>query len=256
MRTADELRDAVEAYLGSLAFAPELGSLEKTLRYALESGGKRVRPVLCLAVSEVAGGSLEDALPAAAAVELVHTFSLVHDDLPALDDDAERRGRPSAHVAYGEGVALLAGDALLAEAFRLALRYDDPAVARELADAVLGMIAGQHRDLLGDDPHLAEVERLKTGRLFAAAVALGLHTAGVDDERQSEWRAFGEELGLVFQVVDDILDGDGFVEQLGAAGARKLADETAERAHAALAAIPGDTAVLAELVDGLATRTA
>src|SRR5262245_27259229 len=152
MRTADELRDAVEAYLGSLTLAPELGALEEPLRYSLETGGKRVRPLLCLAVAEANGGaSLEEAMPAAAALELVHTFSLVHDDLPALDDDDERRGRPSAHVAFGEGVALLAGDALLAEALRLALTYDGPAIARELTEATLGMIGGQYRDITGDD---------------------------------------------------------------------------------------------------------
>ena len=126
MRPADELRDAVEAYLGTLSFAPELGELEAALRYALDPGGKRIRPVLCVAVADAAGGSVEQALPAAAALELVHTFSLVHDDLPALDDDAVRRGRQSAHVAFGEGVALLAGDALLAEALRLALARFSP----------------------------------------------------------------------------------------------------------------------------------
>ncbi len=124
MRPADELRGDIETYLRSLALAPELGGLEDTVRYALESGGKRVRPVLCLAVAESNGAAVEDALPAAAALELVHTFSLVHDDLPAMDDDDERRGRPSTHVAFGEGVALLAGDALLAEALRLALTYE------------------------------------------------------------------------------------------------------------------------------------
>src|SRR5687767_11778772 len=130
LRNPEELRDAVEAYLAGLPLSDELGALQEALRYALESGGKRIRPVLCLAVAEAAGGSLEKALPAAGAVELVHTFSLVHDDLPALDDDAERRGRPSAHVAFGEGVALLAGDALLVEAFRLALSYETPEPAR------------------------------------------------------------------------------------------------------------------------------
>ncbi len=148
------------------------------LRYSLESGGKRIRPVLCLAVTEAAGGSIEDALPAAAAVELVHTFSLVHDDLPAMDDDDERRGRPSAHVAFGEGVALLGGDALLAEALRLALTYESPAIARELADATLGMIGGQYRDITGDDVDLEQLHRLKTGRLFVAAVRTGLEVAG------------------------------------------------------------------------------
>src|SRR6187551_2178007 len=137
MRPADELRDAVDAYLGSRSFAPELGRLDDVLRYSLESGGKRIRPILCLAVAEANDGSIEAALPAASALELVHTFSLVHDDLPALDDDDERRGRPSAHVAFGEGVALLAGDALLAEAFRLALTYESGEVARELADATI-----------------------------------------------------------------------------------------------------------------------
>lgn len=255
MLTAEELRDAVEAYLRSLSFAPELGPLEPALRYALEPGGKRIRPVLCLAVAEAAGGTVEQALPAAAAVELVHTFSLVHDDLPALDDDAVRRGRPSLHVAFGEGPALLAGDALLAEAFRLALAYDDPEIARELAAATLGMIGGQHRDISGDDADLAEVERLKTGRLLAAAVGLGLRAARVLDAAQGPWRAFGEELGLLFQVVDDLLDGDGFALRLGAEGARALADEAAARARASLEAIPADTSRLRELVDALATRT-
>jgi len=255
MRTADELREAVEAYLGSLSFAPELGHLEETLRYALESGGKRVRPVLCLAIAEAAGGEVEAALPAAAAVELVHTFSLVHDDLPALDDDAERRGRPSAHVAYGEGVALLAGDALLVEAFRLALAYDDASIARELMDATLGMIAGQHRDITGEDGDLAEVQRLKTGRLFAAAVGIGLRAARVPTGEQAEWRAFGDELGLLFQVVDDLLDGDGFAARLGEEGARALAEDAAERARGRLAGVSADTSILLELVGGLAVRT-
>src|SRR6187551_1869570 len=199
MRTADELRDAVEAYLGSLALAPELGALEQPLRYSLESGGKRVRPLLCLAVAEANGTSLEDAMPAAAALELVHTFSLVHDDLPALDDDDERRGRPSAHVAFGDGVALLAGDALLGEALRLALTYESSEIARELADATLGMIGGQHRDITGDDADLEVLHRLKTGRLFVAAVRMGLDVAGVEYEERAPWLAFGDEVGLLFQ---------------------------------------------------------
>ena len=167
----------------------------------------------------------------------MHTFSLVHDDLPALDDDDERRGRPSAHVAFGEGVALLAGDALLAEAFRLALTYERPEPARELVEATLGMIGGQYRDVTGDDADLAELDRLKTGRLFSASVGLGLWAAGVPADEQAPWRAFGDELGLLFQVVDDILDGDGFAARLGADGARALADEAAERAHARFAEI-------------------
>jgi geranylgeranyl diphosphate synthase, type II len=255
LRAADELRDAVDAYLGRLPLWPELGRLEESMRYSLDAGGKRVRPVLCLAVAEAAGGEVDSALPAAGAVELVHTFSLVHDDLPALDDDDERRGQPSAHVAFGEGVALLAGDALLAEAVRLVLSYDDPALARELVEATLGMIGGQHRDITGDDEDLAAVERLKTGRLFSAAVGLGLQAARVPEDEQAPWREFGDELGLLFQVVDDILDGDGFAERLGAESARELADAAAGRAYARLDGLRAETAVLRELVDRLAART-
>jgi geranylgeranyl diphosphate synthase type II len=255
MRPADELRGLVEAYLGEIRFAPDLGALEAVLRYALESGGKRVRPVLTLAVAESAGGDVEAALPAAAAVELVHTFSLVHDDLPSLDDDDVRRGRPSTHVAFGEGVALLAGDALLAEAFRLALSYDDPGIARELAEATLGMIGGQHLDIGGDVEDLVEVDRLKTGRLFTASVALGLRVAGGDAGDQAPWRAFAEELGLLFQAVDDLLDGDGLVDRIGPEGARRLADEAAGRARAHLASLECDTSTLEGIVDELAVRT-
>jgi geranylgeranyl diphosphate synthase type II len=255
MRTPDELRESIEAYLAELGVRPELGRLEEVIRYALDPGGKRIRPILCLAVADAGGGSVDEALPAAAAVELVHTFSLVHDDLPALDDDDERRGRPSAHVAFGEGVALLAGDALLGEAVRLALSYDDPGIARELVDAALGMIGGQYRELTGDDAGAPELHALKTGRLFAAAVGLGLRIAGTPPAEQAAWRAFGDELGLLFQAVDDILDEDGVVEQLGPEGARRLADETADRARERLNSIPADTSVLRELVDGLAVRT-
>jgi geranylgeranyl diphosphate synthase type II len=259
VRSKEELHDAVETYLGALPLAKELGGLEDALRYTLEPGGKRIRPVLCLAVSDAAGGSVEETLPAAAAVELVHTFSLVHDDLPALDDDAVRRGRPSAHVAFGEGVALLAGDALLAEAFRLALSYERAEPARELVDATLGMIGGQHRDITWDvtedDVDLAELHRLKTGCLFSASVGLGLWAAGVPRAEQAVWRAFGDELGLLFQLVDDILDADGFASRLGAEEARRLADDAADRASERLATIPADTSVLGEIVENLAIRT-
>ena len=255
MRPADELREAVETYIRALAFAPELGGLDNVLRYTLESGGKRVRPVLCLAVAEANRASVEDALPAAGALEIVHTFSLVHDDLPALDDDDERRGRPSAHVAFGEGVALLAGDALLAEAVRLALSYESSKIARELLEATLGMIGGQYRDVTGDDGDLEGLHRLKTGRLFVAAVRLGLEVAGVTEQERAPWLAFGDEVGLLFQVVDDLLDGDGYADRLGHDGASRLADEVAGRARAHLDELEVDTSVLRELVDALAVRT-
>jgi geranylgeranyl diphosphate synthase, type II len=255
MRAADELRDEVEAYLGTLSFAEELGGLQDALRYSLESGGKRVRPVLCLAVAEAAGGSVDAALPAAAALELVHTFSLVHDDLPSMDDDAVRRGRPSAHVAFGEGVALLAGDALLAEALRLALTYESGDVARDLVAATLGMIGGQYRDVTGDDADLDGLHRLKTGRLFVAAVRMGLDVAGALEVDRPVWLAFGDDVGILFQIVDDLLDGDGYAERLGHDGASRLVDEIAARARARLGELAVDTAVLSQLVESLAVRT-
>ena len=255
MQAPDELRALVEESLAALQLDESLGALEEPIRYALGGGGKRIRPVLCLAVCEAAGGTLEDAVAPATALELVHTFSLVHDDLPALDDDDERRGRPSLHVAFGEAVALLAGDALLAEALGLAARCEPPELARELARATLGMIGGQYLDVTGAQMQLDELHRLKTGRLFAAAVGLGLWAAGLPAEHQGPWRAFGEELGVLFQAVDDVLDGDGYAAELGSDGARRVADEAAQRAHARLAALDADTRVLGELVDGLAVRT-
>jgi geranylgeranyl diphosphate synthase type II len=256
MQGPESLRALVEQTLADLELPSSLSGLEASMRYALDGGGKRIRPVLCLATAEAAGAPPAAALPAAVALELVHTFSLVHDDLPAMDDDDERRGRPSAHVAHGEGVALLAGDALLTEALRHALTYDEPWIARELADATLGMIGGQFLDVTGADVDLAELHRLKTGRLFAAAVGLGVLVAGLDAVEQAPWRAFGEELGLLFQVVDDVLDGDGYVVRLGEAGARALAEEAAGRARLRLDGLEADTSVLRELVDVLAVRTA
>ncbi len=255
MRPPDELRRLVEEYLSELALTPELGGLSESVRYALEGGGKRVRPVICLATGEAAGASAETVLPAAAALELVHTFSLVHDDLPALDNDELRRGRPSTWAQFGEATGVLAGDALLGEAFRLACSYETTAVARELAQATLGMIGGQHLDIQGGTEDLAALHKLKTGCLFAAAVGLALGAAGVPVGEQGPWRAFGDELGLLFQIVDDILDADGYVVTVGAEGARLLADEAAERAQSRLDTIPADTSILSEIVSGLAART-
>jgi geranylgeranyl diphosphate synthase type II len=211
--------------------------------------------VLCLAVAEANGAPGEDALPAAAALELVHTFSLVHDDLPALDDDDERRGRPSAHVAFGEGVALLAGDALLTEAFRLGLTYESPEIARHLADATIGMIGGQFRDITAGVDDLEELHRLKTGRLFVAAVRIGLVVAGVPEAEREAWIALGDDVGLLFQAVDDLLDGDGYVAQLGVEETRRLADDVSARAQATLRGLDADTAVIDELVEALTFRT-
>jgi geranylgeranyl diphosphate synthase, type II len=249
----EQLRELVEAYLGELALTPELGTLEPAMRHAL--GGKRIRPVLCLATGDAIGAPVENLLPAAAAVELVHSFSLVHDDLPALDDDRERRGAPSVWAQYGEATAILAGDALLAEAVRLALTYPTAAVARELIEATLAMIGGQQLDLEGGAP-LDRLHSLKTGALFSASVMCGLWAAEVPVSEHAPWRSFAAELGLLFQIVDDVLDGDGYVLEVGEERARRLADEAAERAQARLAEIDADTSVLGEIVGELAVRSA
>jgi geranylgeranyl diphosphate synthase, type II len=256
LRTPDELKAIVEDFLEELELWPELHGQAESVRYAfVEMGGKRIRPVICLASGEAVGAEPEDVLPAAAALELVHNFSLVHDDLPSLDNDAERRGKPSVWAAYGEGKALLAGDALLAEAFRLAASYPSSAVARELAEATLGMIGGQYLDTMEPGTDLAAVHRLKTGRLFYASVTLALAATDVPEIAQRPWRAFADELGMLFQVVDDILDGDGFVVTHGVDGARQLADDAAARSRAALEQVDADTSVLAGIVDDLAVRT-
>src|SRR3989442_3065725 len=223
----DDLRALVESYRDGLALTPELGTLAEPMRHAL--GGKRVRPVLCLATGDALGARLDALLPAAAAVELVHSFSLVHDDLPALDDDRERRGRLSVWARYGEATAVLAGDALLTEGFRLALEYPHSEVARELAAATLAMIGGQVRDLEGGHD-LAELHGLKNGALFSAAVMCALWAAELPIEEHPPWRAFAGELGVLFQAVDDILDGDGFVLEVGEEGPRRLAAGAAGRA--------------------------
>ncbi len=251
--------------------------MEEALRYSLLAGGKRIRPVLCLASGEALGRTPEELLPAACSLELVHTFSLVHDDLPALDDDDLRRGQPSAHVRFGEGIAILAGDALLTEAFRLALSYPTPDPARELAEATVGMIGGQYVDVTADGGldgnGLARLHDLKTGRLLAASITCATAVAGLTAGERKPWAAFGKELGLLFQIVDDILDATGTAAELGktpgkdeAAGkvtyvslhgldrARELADEARARVNQRLEALPGDTSVLASLVEAIRER--
>jgi geranylgeranyl diphosphate synthase type II len=279
VRSVDELRALVEEELGRLPFAEELGELEDALRYSLLGGGKRIRPVLCLATGEALGREPTELLPAACSLELVHTFSLVHDDLPALDDDDLRRGQPSAHVRFGEGVAILAGDALLTEAFRLVLSYPTPEAARELALATVGMIGGQYVDVTTnggvDGEALAHLHELKTGRLIRACVMCATAVAALPERERALWAEFGEEVGLLFQIVDDILDATGTAAELGktpgkdaAAGkvtyvslyglerARELADEARGRVNAHLDTLSADTSVLAELVSAIRERRA
>jgi geranylgeranyl diphosphate synthase type II len=200
------------------------------MRYAVFAGGKRLRPLLLLSGCRTCGGAPEEALPAAAAVEMVHTYSLVHDDLPAMDDDSLRRGKPTTHVVYGEALAILVGDALLTRAFEiLSLPPELPewaprqlAILATLAAAAgsEGMIGGQVLDLeaQGRDPDLEAVENLhgrKTGALIRASVVIGGHCAGADVERLRALGRYGTALGLAFQIVDDVLDVTASPADLG-----------------------------------------
>ncbi|MCL4287718.1 MAG: polyprenyl synthetase family protein, partial [Thermoleophilia bacterium] len=223
----DDLRRLVEDHLGRLTYSRRdaTAGLEEAMRYSLLAGGKRIRPVLCLATGRAVGIDPPELLDISSALELIHTYSLIHDDLPAMDDDELRRGRPTSHVAHGEDVAILAGDALFAEAVRLAcVQPGRPervlAAVREItaATGVDGMVGGQYIDVTGEerDPEaLRRLHSLKTGRLIAACVGAALAIAGLSPERQAPYRRFATELGLLFQIVDDILDVTGSEEELG-----------------------------------------
>jgi geranylgeranyl diphosphate synthase type II len=286
----DALRDEVERYLAGVRFpsaVPQTAGLEEAMRYSLLAGGKRIRPVLVLATAKAIGRAPADVLPLAAAIELIHTYSLIHDDLPAMDDDDLRRGRPTCHVKYGEDVAILAGDALYAEAFRhlLSEQAGAPeavlAAARELAAAtgVDGMVGGQYLDVAGvgeTGDELRRLHELKTGRLIAASVVCALLLAGMDEESTGAWRRFAAELGVLFQIVDDILDVTGtdaslgkshgsderlgkrtYVSQFGLDGARVLAQECHGAARGSLReAADADAPELEQMTDFILTRSA
>jgi geranylgeranyl diphosphate synthase type II len=225
----DDLRAQIEAYLQGLTFSPrpETSGIDEAMRYSLLAGGKRIRPVLCLATARALGADPAGVLPTAAALELIHTYSLIHDDLPAMDDDDLRRGRPTSHVAFGEDVAILAGDALFAEAIRLVCETQggEPdrilAAVREIAGAtgVDGMVGGQYVDVKGVAGHDADSLRLlhslKTGRLISASVCSALVLYRHPSQDDEPYRRFAAELGILFQIVDDILDVTGTDEVLG-----------------------------------------
>ncbi len=197
------------------------------MRYSLLAGGKRIRPVLALATARAVGLEQLRVLPLAGAIELIHTYSLIHDDLPAMDDDALRRGMPTCHVRFGEDVAILAGDGLYAEAFRhlLTAQRSEPErvllAAAELASAtgVDGMVGGQYADVSAGTPPgpaaLRRVHELKTGRLIGASVICVLLLGGIDGPATMWFRRFAAELGVLFQIVDDILDVTGTDDALG-----------------------------------------
>jgi geranylgeranyl diphosphate synthase type II len=286
----EHLRAEVERYIETLRFSTEPASagLEEAMRYSLLAGGKRIRPVLALATAEAIGRPRVSVLPLAAAIELIHTYSLIHDDLPAMDDDDLRRGRPTCHRAFGEDVAILAGDGLYAEAFVLLLSRQEGepahvlAAALELAAAtgVGGMVGGQFIDVAGTAPSgpdgLRRLHELKTGRLIAASIECALLLGGAHKRDTISWfRTFASELGVLFQIVDDILDVTGsvqtlgkeqgsderlgkrtYVTEFGLSGARRLAGESHQRARAALAqAAPDGASELEQITDFIATRT-
>lgn len=215
---------------GCLPAGAELpASLHGSMRYSVFAGGKRVRPILLLAACEAVGGTLETALPAACAMEMIHTYSLIHDDLPAMDDDDFRRGNPTNHKVFGEATAILAGDALLTEAFILLSREDggDPharlKVIHEIAGASgsRGMVGGQQVDMESEGKHdidlplLSYIHTHKTGALIRASVRAGAILGGASDDQLRKLTRFGEAIGLAFQIADDILDVEGTTEQLG-----------------------------------------
>jgi geranylgeranyl diphosphate synthase type II len=281
-----ELQHQVDAYLETLRFAaePGTGRLEEAMRYSLLAGGKRIRPVLTLATAQALGREPAAVLPLAAAIEMIHTYSLIHDDLPAMDDDGLRRGKPTCHVAFGEDVAILAGDGLFAEALRLALaeQEGDPAgvlaALREVVTAAGtgGMVGGQYLDVAGGrDVELRHLHELKTGALIAASVGSVLALEAMTGPATIPYRRFAAELGVVFQIVDDILDVTGdeaeigkprgsderhgkatYVSVFGLDRARELARQSHVGARAALDDAVGDTGKLAGIADYILTRTA
>jgi geranylgeranyl diphosphate synthase, type II len=281
----EDLRSLVDAALQRLRFssAPPTAGLEEAMRYSLLAGGKRVRPVLALATARALGADPEGLLPVASAIELIHTYSLIHDDLPAMDDDELRRGLPTSHVRFGEDVAILAGDGLFAEAMRLFCEQPgDPArvlaALRELAGATGadGMVGGQYVDVMGTEDGaegLRALHALKTGRLIAASVGVVLILEGLGEPETIPYRRFAGELGVLFQIVDDILDVTESDEQLGKPHgsderhgkltyvslfgldrARELAAESHAKAIAALAGASGETDDLRRVADYIFTR--
>ena len=282
-----ELQEQIEEYLQAVSFGTEPGTerLSEAMRYSLLAGGKRIRPVLALATAEALGHETSSVLGFAAAIEMIHTYSLVHDDLPAMDDDDLRRGQPTCHVAFGEDVAILAGDGLFAEAFALALvgppgnPAGTVAAARELAAAVgvQGMVGGQFIDVSSGgepgDAGLRRLHELKTGRLIAASVKCVVLLCGASGPATIGLSRFAEELGVVFQIVDDILDVTGDDAELGKPSgsdvrhgkrtyvsvhgldrARELARESHAEAKAALAEAEGPTQRLGQIADYILTR--
>ena len=277
-------RRLFEEYLHGLRFTEEarLEGLESAMRYSMLAGGKRVRPTLCMEVAWIFGAEPSHVLPSAAAIELIHTYSLIHDDLPAMDDDDYRRGMLTAHKKFGEAMAILAGDAFFGEALTLITVHQQGScdqvldVVRELADStgVNGMVGGQIMDMdqtgqgeITDPETLYMIHKYKTGALIKSSARIGAILAGANREEQVAVSEYASELGLCFQIVDDVLNATSTREELGKSagsdaeqgkatfvgvfgldGARREADGAAKRALGALSMVDGDTSGLRELV--------
>lgn len=220
------VNEALDRFLPPVSRKPS--TIHKAMRYSLFAGGKRMRPAVCIAAAEACGGTIEDALPLACAVECIHTYSLIHDDLPAMDNDDFRRGKPTNHKVFGEGIAVLAGDALLTQAFEIAAnckgwkRHGHREIVLELAQASgsLQLIAGQVADLEGEGQKLSTrelryIHERKTSALLCCSVRLGAMSANCNAAQLEALTVFGYNVGLAFQVIDDILDVTQTSEQLG-----------------------------------------
>jgi geranylgeranyl diphosphate synthase type II len=279
----EQHRRTFEEYLRSLRFTDEsrLAALEEAMRYSMLAGGKRVRPTLCMEVAWVFGADPVQVLPSAAAIELIHTYSLIHDDLPAMDDDDFRRGRPTAHRKFGEAMAILAGDAFFGEALTLLTVHQEGTcaqileVVRELADStgVNGMVGGQVMDMeqtgIGarvDLRTLHMIHKYKTGALIKSSARIGAILAGAGRGGQAAVSEYASQMGLCFQIVDDVLNATStrdalgksagsdaeqgkatFVGVYGLEGAQREADEALERSLAVLSRVEGDTTGLRDL---------
>lgn len=230
--------------------------LEEAMRYCVMGGGKRFRPLLCLGACEAVGAPARQALPAASALELIHTYSLVHDDLPAMDNADERRGRASCHRKFGEATAILVGDALLTRAFELLSRDGLPNVLPILriiseAGGTAGLIGGQVLDLAGDRGALEETAQRKTAALMAASAVAGGLAGRASEASLRGLKRFGQRLGLAFQLHDDLHDGDGLVRAVGEDAVRRQARRLIAQAKEALAPFGRRAWVLQELADWL-----
>lgn len=247
--------------------APEI--LQKSMEYSVNCGGKRLRPVLCLAVCDLMGGATADAIKAACAIEMIHTYSLIHDDLPAMDNDDFRRGKPSCHKAFGEGNAILAGDGLLTHAFYVLSQTGSAKVIKTVARCAMDMVCGQSLDIneTSRPEVLFELMAKKTGALIKAAVLCGAYCSGNPElsKHMQALTVFADNFGLLFQITDDVLDylqdssqDEGkltFVSLYGIEPAREQAAMAAKAAKDALATIGSDTEFLTEIVDRMLYRT-